>query len=162
MARSSECRDYYARKVPDTADIVRDACLQQLILLSVPPLQGDSCGLIGLLIVKRVYFFQFTVAHMHAVEDLIHAKVVSISKTKQFTGTSAATTASRSDRAYADKSPFPHQRLRRRSGRLPRRRHRFPAHWLAAVVTGLGIHDVRREDERQVRESLGEVPDLAV
>ena len=30
--------------------------------------------MIGLLIVKRVYFFQFTVAHMHAVEDLIHAK----------------------------------------------------------------------------------------
>jgi hypothetical protein len=31
-------------------------------------------GLIGLRIVKRVYFFQFTVADMHAVEDLIHAK----------------------------------------------------------------------------------------
>ena len=30
--------------------------------------------MIGLRIVKRVDFFQFTVADMHAVEDLIHAK----------------------------------------------------------------------------------------
>jgi hypothetical protein len=30
MARSSECQDYYARKVLDTADIVRDAMLRQL------------------------------------------------------------------------------------------------------------------------------------
>jgi hypothetical protein len=56
----------------------------------------------------------------------------------------------------------PHQRLRRLLARLPRGRNRFPEHRLAAVVTGLGIHDVRREDERQVRESLGEVPDQAV
>jgi hypothetical protein len=30
MAHSSECRDFYARKVLDTADIVRDAIYQQL------------------------------------------------------------------------------------------------------------------------------------
>ena len=34
----------------------------------------NARGLIGLRIVKRVYFFQFTVADMHPVEDLIHAK----------------------------------------------------------------------------------------
>ncbi len=34
----------------------------------------SSRGWIGLRIVKRVDFFQFTVADMHAVEDLIHAK----------------------------------------------------------------------------------------
>jgi hypothetical protein len=34
----------------------------------------NSRGLIGLRIVKRVDFFQFTVADVHAIEDLIHAK----------------------------------------------------------------------------------------
>jgi hypothetical protein len=45
-----------------------------LTLLSVSASRNFRGGLIGLRIVKRVYFFQFTVADMHAVEDLIHAK----------------------------------------------------------------------------------------
>jgi len=31
MARSSECKEQYAQKVLDTADIVRDACLHQSV-----------------------------------------------------------------------------------------------------------------------------------
>jgi hypothetical protein len=36
MARSSECRDYYARKVLDTADIVRDDIVRDAIFASCP------------------------------------------------------------------------------------------------------------------------------
>ena len=50
------------------------ACLQQLTLRGRNSASRNSRGWIGLRIVKRVDFFQFTVADMHAVEDLIHAK----------------------------------------------------------------------------------------
>jgi hypothetical protein len=49
-------------------------CLQQLTLLGRNSASRNSHALIGLRIVKRVDFFQFTVADMHAIEDLIHAK----------------------------------------------------------------------------------------
>ena len=42
--------------------------------LTLLGLQRNSRGLIGLRIVKRVDCFQFTVADMHAVEDLIDAR----------------------------------------------------------------------------------------
>jgi hypothetical protein len=37
----------------------------------------------------------------------------------------------------------------------------LPGDWLDAVMRALGTHHVCPKDERQVRESLGEVPDLA-
>jgi hypothetical protein len=42
MAHSSKCRDYYARKVLDTADIVREAILHQLTLTSEYPKHPGS------------------------------------------------------------------------------------------------------------------------
>jgi hypothetical protein len=42
MAHSSECRDYYARKVLDTADIVREAISQQLTRFNRTCRLGDS------------------------------------------------------------------------------------------------------------------------
>src|SRR5580693_1761397 len=49
-------------------------CLQQLTLRGRNSASRNSRGWIGPRIVKRVDFFQFTVADMYAVEDLIHAK----------------------------------------------------------------------------------------
>jgi len=53
---------------------IRGSECKQLTLLGRNSASRNPCSLIGLRIVKRMDFFQFTVADMHAVADLIHAK----------------------------------------------------------------------------------------
>ena|SRR5580692_3289911 len=51
-----------------------NACSKQLTPLGRNSASRNPCSLIGLRIVKRMDFFQFAVADMHAVADLVHAE----------------------------------------------------------------------------------------